>query len=98
MNTSTASSGHLLFVNGSIMDGTFECDSEQLPVLNEAITTFSGLVNKYSLETKQIPFSGEVSLVELLSYIHAYYDISNPLLKDMVDCLMVVHRKSITLH
>lgn len=98
MNTATASSGHLLFVNGSIMDGTFECDPVQLPVLNEAITTYSSLVNKHSLATDQKPFTGEVSLVELLAYIHAYYDISNPLLKDMAECLLVIHRKSITIH
>jgi hypothetical protein len=98
MNTATASSGHLLFVNGSIMDGTFECDPIQLPVLNEAITTYSSLVNKHSLEKDQKPFTGEVSLVELLAYIHAYYDISNPLLKDMAECLLVIHRKSITIH
>lgn len=98
MNTSTASSGHLLFVNGSIMDGTFECDPVQLPVLNEAITTYSSLVNKHSLDTVQKPFTGEISLVELLAYINAYCDISNPLLKDMADCLLVIHRKSITIH
>lgn len=98
MNTAIASSGHLLFVDGSITDGSFECDSIQLPVLNEAIVTFSSLVNKHSLATASKPFTGQVSLVELLTYIHADYDINNPLLKDMAECLMVIHRKSITLH
>lgn len=98
MNTATASSGHLLFVDGSIVDGSFECNSDQLPVLTEAVKTFSSLVNKNSLATFHRPFSGEVSLGELLSYIHADYDISGPLLNDMASCLMMIHRNSVTLH
>jgi len=98
MNTATASSGHLLFVDGSIADGTFECDPEQLTVLNAAITTFSSLVNKHSLIEKKKPFSGEVSLIELLSLIQADYDITTPLLKSMSDCLLHVHRNSVTVH
>lgn len=98
MNTATASSGHLLFVDGSIADGTFECEPEQLPILNAAITSFSSLVNKHSLVEKQQPFTGEVSLIELLSFIQEDYDLNTPLLKNMTDCLLTVHRNSVTVH
>jgi len=88
----TASSGHLAFANGKITDGTFECDSEQLSILQNAISHFFPLVNK------KTPFTGEVSLIELLSLIEKDYDMTNPWLKEVSDCILAVHRKSITIH
>lgn len=88
-----ASSGHMVIEKGKIVGGTFVCAPDQLEILNQTIKSFSPLV---------IPsqdFSGEVSLIEFLSAIQQKYEsIDTPLLKEIKECFIEIHRNSVTIH
>lgn len=87
-----AANGHMAIVNGSIVDATFECEPEQLSVLTSAIKTFLPLLSK------EQPYTGSVTLIELLSYIGLDYDLNNPLIQEMTACMLAVHHNSVTIH
>lgn len=94
MNTvhTVAVNGHLSIVNGSIVDATFECEPDQLPVLTSAIKTFLPLLSK------ETPYTGSLSLIELLSFIGLDYDLNDPLICEMTACMFAVHHNSVTIH
>lgn len=90
---SEVSSGHMVIEKGRIVGGNFVCAPEQLEILNQTIKTFSALV---------IPsqdYSGEVSLIEFLCVLEQKYeDLSTPLLKEINECFLDIHRNSVTIH